>query len=751
MSISRILTKTPIQNERSNIYETDINDELIQTILQSRFIGEGVFCLEQYSMADYCEYFVVSPSFDKYSYTYSDKEWNFDGENDAVAYELILDKPYFLPLDDKPFLNLFKFISTIDSPIFTQVLLTKRLDNWRSLAIEKYLSFLKGNENPLDNNLLRKFQSKVINVLNKVGSYQVEREDIPEIEDKITGQHIYRFECRIVLFNSNYQRKFEEKIGKDLKKLNLFNDLVLKMVKNKKALLKNIQDRSFQLDLTNNMLSEKEIISLLAEKEMRVSTSYTPVATPIKKGVSQRLEESQLLQMAIKLLPFKEKKNLTVDKKIATQIQQAFARVKISKESLKVTNIERGSRIQKIEIKIPSDINYSHIKKNVDNIKAVLGKDSLSIEISDKPEIINLYVPCDDTELIYLVNILENQEFQEFAKDKALPFIIGEDVVGKPLFACLNELRHLLIAGESGSGKSVFLNCLLICLILYVNPNELVLYLVDPKKVELKPYDGFPQVREVITDMNKASTLLDKLTIEMDKRFEILSREGYRDVMGYNKSRKNKIPYIVFVVDEYADLVSTNPEVEEYIQRLGGKARACGIHLIIATQRPSANILDGAIKTNLPARLSFKLETTSDYMTVFGNGIPFEPLGRGDGCARIETLPKHYQRFQSPIITLDDEVWIDVISNLKNLFKGVSNTDIELSEIVKVEPIDELKKIIVNTGELKFSKLREMMGKGSNYVKSLIDQLIEEEFLKKEANGSYSLNINQEELDKWKE
>jgi DNA segregation ATPase FtsK/SpoIIIE, S-DNA-T family len=748
MSITRMITKTPIQNESCNIYETTIDENLIQSILTNRFIGEGVFCLEQLSLPDYSEQYLISPSFSKFDFKPIDKQWQFD--NELVAYELELTKPYFLPLDIKQHTNLFKFISELNCPLFTQLLLTKRVDKWRESTCDMYEDFLNGNDYPLDNKLIRTVQSKVINVLSKVTNYNARREPIEEIEQKILSQ-CYRFECRIVLLEPKLQQKFEETVRKLLEKLNLFNELYLKRVKNPKNVLNLIKNRSFQHELLGNMLSEKEIVSLLCDKELSITT-HVSITQPVrKKGIVAKLEASQMLQRALKLLPYEEKKDLTVDKTIITQMQQAFSRVKISKEPLKVTNVERGSRIQKIEIKIPSDINYLNIKKNIENIRAALGKDALSIEIADKPETVNLYVPCDETELIYLTQILESPEFHEFAKNKALPFVIGEDVIGKPLFACLNELRHLLIAGESGSGKSVYLNCLLICLILYVNPNELILYLVDPKMVELKPYEGFHQVKDVIVEMNKASELLNKLTVEMDKRYEMLSKEGYRDIMGYNKSHDIKIPYIVTVIEEYADLVATNPEVEEYIARLGAKARAAGIHLIIVTQRPSADILDGAIKTNLPARISFKLEATSDYVTVFGKGIPFEPLGRGDGCARIETLPKHYQRFQSPIITLDDDIWRKVIIDLKETFHEVSTQDIELMEIEpEEEPINKLKRIIVNSGELRVSELQKLMNIKMNRVSELMKELVEEEWLGRDGR-SYVIVAEEDELNKWKD
>jgi S-DNA-T family DNA segregation ATPase FtsK/SpoIIIE len=751
MSLSRMINKTPVVNEKCNVYELDqINSSLLSQITQSRFFADGVFGIEQYSIGDYMEQYLFSPSFEKYPLPSCDKEWKFDLKEVSV-YELVLEKQMFLPLDIKQFVDLFNAIRTIeDASIFTQVLICKRQDNWRGNAISQYESFLKGNENPFMSKFSIKLQEKVLNVMNKISNFVVVRDSIDEIENKIL-QPNYRFECRFVIFEAKYVDNFVQKVNKNLKKLTFFNEISAKKVKNTKSLLKLVENREFSAEYVNQLLSESELYSLLCSDKPSTVTKVELESTSstVNKPMSilKQIQNNYLID-AIKLLPFETKKNLTVDKEVANQIQKAFNRVKISKEPLEVTNIERGSRLQKIEIKIPSDKNYSDIKKNVENIRAALGKESLSIEIGDKPESINLYVTCQDTELIYLKQLLESSSFQDYAKDKVLPFVLGEDVIGQPLFTCLSELRHLLICGATGSGKSVFLNCLLICLILYVNPDELILYLVDPKMVELKPYEGFPQVKEVITDMEKASSLLSKLTVEMDRRYEFLSKAGYRDVKGYNKSAENKIPYIVVVVDEYADLVGTNPEVEDYIQRLGQKARGAGVHLVIATQRPSVDILDGAIKSNLPARISFKLESSSDYTTVFGKGIPFEPLGRGDGCARIEGLPKHYQRFQSPIISLDDDVWKDLIINLKKVFKGVVVNDIELPEAER--EIDKLKRIIASTNELRVSELQSKMGIAIGKVTDLLKQLLDDGWLRKDGR-SYVVNVNDEELNKWKE
>jgi S-DNA-T family DNA segregation ATPase FtsK/SpoIIIE len=747
----KILNKTPVQNEYSNVYEIeDVNQQLLKSILHSRFISDGIYTLEQYSSDGYSETYFTSPSFDKYSHQPSKSNWTFEG--DSIGYELVLEKPMFMPLDTNKFIDLYnKVAKKFSFPVFLQVLLSKRKDNWRESAISQYESFLKGNENFISFKPFNVIQESFLKVINKMGNFQMERDPIDEIDNKIL-QNCYRFECRIVLFDKENEHAFISGLNPILNELNLFNRLYLKRSETINTLSESINRRCFSDASINNLLSESELYSLLSDSDVKVVVSNlenTTTATSKPTNLIRAIQNNHFAE-TINLLPFKEKRNLEVDTKIVGQIQQAFSRVKISKEPLEVSNVERGARLQKIEVKIPSDKNYTDIKKNVDNIKAALGKDSLSIEIGDKPETINIYLACDETELIYLKRLLSSPEFEEYAKNHTLPLVLGEDEVGNSLYACLSEMRHLLVAGASGSGKSVFLNCLLITLILYVNPDELALYLIDPKMVEFNLYEGFPQVKEVITDMKKAAELLSKLTTEMDKRYELLSKNGYRDVKGYNKKAENKLPYIIVVVDEYADLVETNPEVESYIQRLGQKARGAGIHLVIATQRPSADILDGAIKSNLTARVSFKLETSSDYVTVFGKGIPFEPLGRGDGCCRIENLPKQYQRFQSPIITLDDDEWIAVIEKLKDSFSDVEISNVELEESVTIDPLEQLKKIIATTGKTKVSELQEEMGIGINKVTELLRELVDEEWLGRDGR-KYVVLAEEDELNNYRD
>jgi len=738
MSLSRYIFKSPIANESNTVYLLDeINDNTIQNILNSRFISDSIYALEQYSDGEYMENFFISPTNDKHDYEESSTSWEFDNKN--IFYELRMQKHSFLPLDTNKFMNTLGEIANFNFPIFTQILICKRTDSWRELLINQYDDYLNGNDEPMDNKVLRSMQNQMLKVFSKITNYQIKRDPIKEIDNKIL-QDGYRMELRFALYNSNQAKLFEQKIGKILSQLNLFNQLCVEEI-SKSEIVDYVAKRSMKEEVNNTIFSKSEIISLLCSESIGdnvLSSTKIKSATNIIRHMT-----NNYLNEGVKLLPYEEKINVEVDKELEKQIIGAFKRVNISKEPLKVTDITRGSRIQRIECKIPKDKNYDSIKKNLTNIQAALGNQNVSLEIGNKPETVDIYLPCTDVELIYLKSILESEEFNEYASNKTLPFILGEDEIGNKLFSSLSDIRHLLIAGTSGSGKSVFINCILITFLLHMNPEELSLYLIDPKMVELSPYQGFPQVKEVITDMRKASKLLENLTVEMDKRYEILNKEGYRDIKGLNNSGKMKLPYIVCVIDEYADLIGTNPEVDKSIQRLGQKARAAGIHLIVATQRPSSDVLNGSIKVNLSARIGFKMETSSDYKTVFGTSIPFKPLGQGDGCAVIEGLPKQYQRFQSPLITLDDEEWKELIVKLKDMFKNIELNDVDLAEVEIEEPIDKLKRLIIENNETRVGQLREMMGVRMNEVSDMMKQLLDEGFLVKNGR-SYEI-VNDDE------
>jgi S-DNA-T family DNA segregation ATPase FtsK/SpoIIIE len=408
----------------------------------------------------------------------------------------------------------------------------------------------------------------------------------------------------------------------------------------------------------------------------------------------------------------------------------------------------KGSSLLKIQFSIPQDINYTNVSKKLVDIQAAMGNQNITIEIGDKPDTMNVFVPLENREVVYFRNIIETNEFQEFKKHKQLPFVIGENVNGGYLFADLTKLRHILVAGATGGGKSIFVNLIILSLLLNVPPDELAMYLIDPKMVEYTQFNGFPQVREVITDMKKANIVLSSLCIEMDKRYEIFSKSGVRDIQGYNELGKSKMPFIVCAIDEFADLMMINKDVEDYVVRLGQKARAAGIHLILATQRPSVDVITGLIKANMPSRFAFSVTSTTDSRTILDKGGAEKLLGKGDGLCKIEGNDKEFERFQSPVLTLDSKQETKIYTELKELFKDVQVIEDELPEVES--DIDKLKRTIVNTGELRVSALQEKMGIAIGRVTEMLKQLVEEEWLRKEGR-SYVININEDELNKWME
>ncbi|PKR82877.1 FtsK/SpoIIIE domain-containing protein [Heyndrickxia camelliae] len=753
MSITRIINKTPIQNKNQNIYEVEeINSHTLRKIFDTRFNGEGVYCMESYAANDYIEKYLVTPSFDKfYEYSPTNKEWDFQGESikDLSVYELVLSNPLFMPLDTKQFVNLFEVVQQMKhTPILIQILFCKRLDNWREEAIGMYEDWRSGNDDPFSNKTLRGLQNKALNVLNRMGGFNLKRNSIKEMEEKILS-HGYRMECRFVVYENKYEKQFEELIKKEIVKLNLFNELKLIKVQNKKVLLKEIENRSFQVTSQNQLYSEQEIFSLLSDKQIEMKS--VELNQPVKtSSITKQMNESIQLQYLYKLMPTSENRKREVDETKAELVNNALKRVGIVKKALKVNDIKQGATIQKIQFVIPPEINYTTIKKKLEDIQGAMGDKGITIDIGDKPDTINVYVPLDNRDVVYFRTILESEEFQRFREKHTLPFIVGENVDGDYLFGDLTELRHILIAGTTGSGKSVFMNLIILCLILSVPADEMMLYLIDPKLVELAQFNGFPHVRSIIADMKRAQSLLSSLCDEMDKRYEVFSKVGVRDIQGFNETQEKKMKYIVCAIDELADLMTTNKEVEDYIVRLCQKARAAGIHLIIATQRPSVDVVTGLIKANLPNRFSFSMTSQVDSKTVLDKGGAEKLLGKGDGLAKIEGSKMEFERFQSAILSLDVKEEMRIYDGLKELFKDLKVDDGELIEVKEEEPIDKLKRIIANTNETRVSELGRLMVMGNNKVHELIKELVEEGWLTKEGNR-YVINVDQEELDKWRD
>ncbi len=319
---------------------------------------------------------------------------------------------------------------------------------------------------------------------------------------------------------------------------------------------------------------------------------------------------------------------------------------------------------------ISSDLARSLKAINVRIVANMAGRDTVGVE-----------VPNAKKEKVRLKELMAERERYQ---DMKLPMFLGKDASGDPLITDLAEMPHLLIAGTTGSGKSVCMNTVIMSFLYTLKPNELKLVLVDPKMVELSQFKSIPHLMcPVITEMSKATAILEWAVGKMEERYELLAEAGCRDITGYNSLEweelkeafdpqteeeeariPRKLPYIVFVIDELADLMMTNKEVEHSIVRIAQKARAVGIHLIIATQRPQANVVTGLIKSNLPARVSFKVASGMDSRIVLDQKGGELLLGQGD---MLYLSPRSHKLTRAQGTLVDDREIRKVVRFLKDV------------------------------------------------------------------------------------
>jgi S-DNA-T family DNA segregation ATPase FtsK/SpoIIIE len=335
----------------------------------------------------------------------------------------------------------------------------------------------------------------------------------------------------------------------------------------------------------------------------------------------------------------------------------------------RVTQINPGPVVTTFEFKPEAGIKYSRITGLTEDLCLALQAESILIERIPGKSTIGIEVPNDKRQTIALRDIIEAPEFSN--SPSKLTLAMGRDLHGRIRVTDLAAMPHLLIAGSTGTGKSVFINSLLMSILYKASPDEIKLVLVDPKRLELNLYDNIPHlIAPVVTDPKIASNVLRNATREMENRLKLLAQRGVRNIDQYNRTFKKEqslslfdnleetehkpLPYLVIVIDELADLmmVDTN-NVEESITRLAQMARAVGIHLILATQRPSVDVITGLIKANFPARISFRVASKVDSRTILDSNGSESLLGRGDmlylpaGSARLH-------RIHGPLVTEDE-------------------------------------------------------------------------------------------------
>ena len=296
----------------------------------------------------------------------------------------------------------------------------------------------------------------------------------------------------------------------------------------------------------------------------------------------------------------------------------------------KITKINNGPVVSLYEFEPAPGVKVSKIINLSDDLARNTSSTSARVATIPGKNTVGIEIPNESRESVYLKEIVGAERFQK--KDIRLPIAIGKSISGLPIVGDLTAMPHLLIAGTTGSGKSVCINTIIVSLLYRLSPDLCKFILIDPKMLELSAYEGIPHLLSpVITDSKKAASALGWTVREMNNRYKLMSKEGVRNIDGYNAKYKLKMPYIVVVVDEMSDLMLVaGKEIENYIQKLSQMARAAGIHIIMATQRPSVDVITGTIKANFPTRISFRVSSKIDSRTILGEQGAEQLLGNGD-------------------------------------------------------------------------------------------------------------------------
>lgn len=417
----------------------------------------------------------------------------------------------------------------------------------------------------------------------------------------------------------------------------------------------------------------------------------------------------------------------------------------------RLTNTFIGPSVTKFEIVPDENIKVNKISSISDNIKMGLAAKDIRIEAPiPGRSAVGVEIPNAENVMVRMSELTKSEKFKD--KSKQLLFTLGKDLMGEPVYCELNKMPHLLVAGATGSGKSVCMNTIIISYLLRSDPKDLKIVLIDPKKVEFTPYHDIPHLLwPVITDSDMASMMLKKAVVIMEERYDAFADAGVRDIKSFNdlvlkhnasvgdgESKMEKMPYIVIIIDELADLMMTaKKEVEASIQRLTQLSRACGIHMIVATQRPSTDVITGLIKSNIPSRISFAVSSSIDSRTILDQTGAEKLLGHGDmlylpqgesgpirvqGCFvtddEIKRITDYCKKQAGPDY---DDTYFEIKRNLEGesfSYSSESNNPREKDALY-----DEVVEYVTEAQKASTSLLQRRFGIGYNRSARIIDEL----------------------------
>ena len=435
-----------------------------------------------------------------------------------------------------------------------------------------------------------------------------------------------------------------------------------------------------------------------------------------------------------------KKENESLDQEIeenAHTLQQTLESFHVN---AKVISACHGPAVTRYDLEPAPGVKVSKITNLAEDIALQLATTSVRIEPVPGKAAIGIEIPNRILESVQLRDVLENPAFQE-AQSK-LTVGLGMDISGQAIFADIGKMPHLLVAGATGSGKSVCINTLISSILFKAAPDEVKFILIDPKMVELSNYNGIPHLMvPVVTDPKKASSVLNWAVQEMEKRYAVFASHSVRDIKSFNRRyAEEKMPFIVIVIDELADLMMVSPrDVEDSICRILQKARAAGIHMILATQRPSVNVITGIIKANLPSRISFAVSSQVDSRTILDRGGAETLLGKGDMLFSPQGAPKPI-RVQGAFISDEEvEMLLDYIRSqgqevseneeLIDFIENDSKEDDSSEEdefLVKQDKLlPDAVELVMSTGQASSSSIQRRFRVGYSRAARLVDTMEE--------------------------
>jgi len=397
----------------------------------------------------------------------------------------------------------------------------------------------------------------------------------------------------------------------------------------------------------------------------------------------------------------------------------------------KIKKINNGPVVSLYEFEPAPGIKVSKIINLSEDLARNTSSTSARVSTIPGKNTIGIEIPNENRESVLLREIISNEKFQK--KEIKLPIALGKSISGLPIIGDLTTMPHLLIAGTTGSGKSVCINTIIVSLLYKLSPDKCKFILIDPKMLELSAYEGIPHLLcPVITESKKATCALDWTVREMNNRYKLMTKVGVRNIDGYNSKHRLKMPYIVVVVDEMSDLMLVaGKEIENYIQKLSQMARAAGIHIIMATQRPSVDVITGTIKANFPTRVSFQVSSKIDSRTILGEQGAEQLLGKGDML--FMSSANRIVRIHGPYISEREIEQITSILRAQGepdyIDEITLNNKIEESNSLNDDSVDELYseavKIIKSEGKASTSFLQRKLQIGYNRAARIIDMMEE--------------------------